>query len=339
MVLMSLLHSVGNPMLSEKSLQVLLCRLRGEQPPTKPKRRVLHYNTECANLKPAFKVNQSLPKDGWLELRKEWTAYLQRDTLFLFNRAVSSIDFSEVFPAPTIKNRVFALPMPSLELVLSDEWSNGRAARVAGKCVQWGAWSMRAVAVPASAMNAAEVTNGLIAMEYQDGAEAWWNASTFLKQASFLPWTLFPTLVDPILAGAYGNSGSRADGATRSTLNEASSRLTLPEGGTTMHTTTVHAVPVPEPDFFKLLGGKFSYTLMIPLPPPSQSSWRYDLTHQPNAKLLPLRQLDKQLRRIVPVIAPSRRQSDQARSFQPSNQAALAEFNCLIEIQYKFTGW
>lgn len=117
LVLMPILHSIGNPMLSEKSLQVLMRRLSGKnQAFMKPltenqiKNKVSKKNKKIKNdkqsdyqLEKYKEIKRSniqdrhtyenkttvTPINGWLELRKEYVTYLQNGSLFVFKQTLS----------------------------------------------------------------------------------------------------------------------------------------------------------------------------------------------------------------------------------------------------------
>ena len=182
---MSVLHSIGNPMLSDKSLQVLLCRLRDEQPPRKGRRDHQKAgnrsrNDRCHRGKPQHSKDSTqlpeekeasltlFPKDGWLELRKEWPAYLQRGTLFLFktkiflplrsadSRARSAADNGDVL----------ILPLPPLQSIMSQDWASGRGQRISGESIQLGGWTVRCVAVPSYEYDQRAELQKYLLMEY-----------------------------------------------------------------------------------------------------------------------------------------------------------------------------
>ena len=310
MVLTPLLHSIGNPMLSEKSLKGLLCRLLGEQPSQQER----SDGDRQLQRRQRSEAGKGLVKEGWLELRKEWEAYLQQGALFFFRTAISNVTYSNMHSGDISTGR-FELPMPPLDAVVSKKWAVGRGRRVAGRAVRWGNWRVRCVAVPAVDCTTLE-SKGLVKMEYA-GSEKWMAASTYNNQASLLPLIRYPGLAAPLFGEARGG-----------TINVG--RRHVAAGHATVPTSAPH---VPEPDFFRLLGGGFSYTLLVPLPTRNgdpDASWDHGLSLQPEAKLLPLKQLDRKLRRLVPVVAPSRLHS------APAVLDSQEHSHCLVDVEYEW---
>lgn len=178
------------------------------------------------------------------------------------------------------------------------------------------------MAVPAVDCNRLE-NNGLVNMEYE-GSETWLAASTYNNQTSLLPVMRYPELAAPIfgeIRGGMKNVGTR--------------NACVAAGNAAALTSVPH---VQEPDFFRLLGGGFSYTLLFPLPTGNRgpdASWDHGLSLQPEAKLLPLKQLDRKLRRLVPVVAPSRLYP------APTVLGSREHIHCLVDVEYEWatTSW
>ena len=377
---MSVLHSIGNPMLSDKSLQVLLCRLRDEQPPRKGRRDHKKAgnrsrNDRCHRGKPQHSKDSTqlpeekeasltlFPKDGWLELRKEWPAYLQQGTLFLFktkiflplrsadSRARSAADNGDVL----------ILPLPPLQSIMSQDWASGRGQRISGESIQLGGWTVRCVAVPSyeydQRPNVVTENKDMVHLRDDRGlvetgvdAASWIEeASTYQKQADHLPLTKFPVLDAQILGGLK----KLGDRDSIETMNNGPVDNDSASG---CKRTKLKCAP--EPDFLKLLGGKFSYTILMPIRKIKSTglqtngkaeaftvqdcdshlySWERYLVLQQAAKLLPLRQLDKCLRDLLPLFSPSQKMEAEAMQCCTPSIAYKEHFCCLLDIQINFS--
>jgi len=152
---MPILHSIGNPMLSEKSMKTLLLRLRGERAPvksTKPRKKNgadrkgsiqtgdtgegkhakdtrTSISPNCSHQETTNQELRSYPRDGWLELRKEWAAFLQKGRLYFFRSSVFSggsdsrnSDCSELSEWHACLTS--SLPLPSLDAIVQQFGKN-----------------------------------------------------------------------------------------------------------------------------------------------------------------------------------------------------------------------
>ena len=485
LVLLPLVHSLGNPMLSEKALQTLLQRLRGDPPPVKPqqapqrieaKRAKAHAkaaaiaaakgrelpskctrgdpsrtNAGAAAAERSSKHNsnggnssnssglrginddasvgsiaivasaptsghQSWPRDGWLELRKEWGCYLERGDLYLLKQTLTpsggsvkagntrkgsngdSDTSNEGHVAPGTR-----LPLPSLSAVLaaaakveadgygavgteaapegrsSTKWSaGGPRAEVQGPVVQWGPWRIQAVVglvrdssesdasgassqAPSEppAAPVASLANGFVWLA--DGIE-WTRTNTQTKQAALLPLQELPTLAAPLLGDLSTSSDSSIPGATAS----SSSKRAAEKASESV------AVANVMPSMSTLLTGSMKYTMLMPMPRhitrnasrgngrvgddsgdrqnrTEGSDWDWSLELQPDAKLLPLRNLDRTFRKLVPLVAPVPKVSDSSSNGgaaaaesivgnvddAPDVEKAVA--HCYVEVRYTFS--
>ena len=497
LVLLPLVHSLGNPMLSEKALQTLLQRLRADPPPVKPqqapkkieaKRAKAHakaaaiaaakgrelpskykrgdpsranagaapeprknskqQSNNCINdksssdgggsgnkghggeggsvpLAPApTSAQHPWPRDGWLELRKEWGCYLERGDLYLLkqtltpsggsiragnNRKGSSGDDkdNEGHVAPGTR-----LPLPSLSAVLAaaakaeadgysadgsdaapngggghdsggKKWSvGGPGAEVQGPVVQWGPWKIQAVvclvrndngksvaidvspaghSAGAAAPTGASLASGFVWLA--DGVE-WTRTNTQTKQAALLPLQELPALATPLLGDLPPSNPSIVDASAPS--KGAKSKALDPVALANVADGSAGVVP----SMSVLLTGSMTYALLMPLPRyvardscewnssgtsdgssdaqagPGGSDWDWRLELQPDAKLLPLRNLDRTVRKLVPLVAPVPVGANSSKSGTAPVLSAVgnaddsmsdAVAHCYVEIRYTFS--
>jgi len=205
----------------------------------------------------------------------------------------------------------------------------------------------------------------------------WFQATnTLQKQAAMLPLSEVPALEDPILSsrgglchsssGATPHSAGADSGNTRDKSSAA--RSSMP----TSSSSSSSSSPATSNDFAVLLQGTFKYSLLVPLPKKKkasragadddaqhlevEASWDHGLTLQPDAKLLPLRHLDRTLRRIIPLVAPTplhntagcgsvgghqgdgthRKSSFEEASSAVGSQLPAKRLHCLVDVEYCF---
>jgi hypothetical protein len=237
--------------------------------------------------------------------------------------------------------------------------AGGVGAEVRGPAVRWGPWRVQAAvglvrsrsggpasdgpagggwgadaysaataceAVPA----AAAAAGGLV---WLASGVAWTQTNTLAKQAALLPLLQLPSLAAPLL-GDLAPEGSATDAAS--------------------------AVV---PSLRVLLGGSLAYALLLPLPHRLTQScasladaatlcaraeaesatdgcggrdWDWSLVLQPDAKLLPLRSLDRTTRQLVPLVAPVPNAPGSSGSSPAAADGAAA--HCYVEVRYAFEG-
>lgn len=346
LVLMPLLHGIGNPMLSEKSLQGLMRRLKGDkevskmQPSNKQGGSSSKKNTksiqsdyqlqkceENKRLKRGDKDGSNsvshvvsdvvYPKDGWLELRKEYVTYLQNGNLFIFKQSLvpqvpkeknttAGADGRSNQSAKTSKQSNIPiyhapegsiLPLPPLAQVLTFLQSQDPADLRSDECVQWGPWKVSASIKHPSVNNResgstqCDVVNGMISLSCHP--QTWLNMTKTKKQCQLLPCEQFPCLDTLIL------------GECLPTLPGSSSKGSFS-------------------DMKVLMGGKFSYCLLFPL----NKTTEWQLSLSPCSKLPPLRLLDTNLRRMIPIVQPT--------SFTSEIPSSNKSLYCIVEIDYEF---
>lgn len=361
LVLMPVLHSIGNPMLSEKSLSGLMRRLKGvKEIPMKPsspnkqakKTKAIQSDYQlqkCEESKQLKKKNEgnsvvdcaSYPKDGWLELRKEYVTYLQNGNLFIFKQSLVPVQKAskqikaldegsdnKIVEKPRKKQSNIPLyhtqensilPLPPLDQVLTYlQKSQENPTPLKSHSVQWGPWQVSALVKPSllvtdgaaesslnQCFNQCEIVDGKISLDCHP--HVWLNIAKVKKQSQMLPLQQFPCLERPILGEVL---------PTTDQSNKCDSLSSFS-------------------DMQVLMGGKFSYSVLMPLTRGAKG-WDWQLSLSPTAKLLPLRLLDTNLRRLIPVVAPTPVKIQDGVSSPSLTESTGPTLYCIVEIEYEF---
>jgi hypothetical protein len=167
----------------------------------------------------------------------------------------------------------------------------------------------------------------------------WLEARTLVGQAKLLPLEAVPELAAPLLGDldrrldrprrkqgtTMGSGPLEADPMPATAASTADAAAATKATSTSTPTSAAAAAAlVPTPDLDVLLRGDLAYSLLLPLPPlpssrdpateptaepvepvePAAVSWPVELVAMPAVRLLPLRQLDRTLRRAFPAVGP-----------------------------------